>query len=319
MAALVITTGIRMPHVAARSQQPAQQPNQNPAPDSAQPPAAGQSDPASCKGVLHDQAALKAAVLGVTKYQKTYVLLVAGDARNSVTSATSPAIRDLSVEVNEDEAAAVAQSLQAEDVERTPATADSPVQPLEDLSAGKTQAVILWAPLAGAGMIDLGLEDKVAVYSVDRPRTSPAAFTQTQAASTAPNACAAAISDDLDSFGVLPAELLVTVHIRELFNTPTPAFSMQNAEQGGQVFNQVCARCHGANAVWDPALAPVDLLVSIRRFQFVGFKYIVMNGRPQKGMPPLRGTVSDDQIALIYQYLTARSKHQINPQASAHQ
>jgi mono/diheme cytochrome c family protein len=30
-------------------------------------------------------------------------------------------------------------------------------------------------------------------------------------------------------------------------------------------------------------------------------------GRPEKGMPPLRGTVTEDQIARIYQYLKARS------------
>jgi mono/diheme cytochrome c family protein len=86
---------------------------------------------------------------------------------------------------------------------------------------------------------------------------------------------------------------------------------MNGAERGQQAFQQNCARCHGQYAVWDRSLAPVNLLISIRRFQFVGFKYIVMNGRPQKGMPPLRGTVSDDQIALIYQYLVARSKHQL--------
>jgi mono/diheme cytochrome c family protein len=42
-----------------------------------------------------------------------------------------------------------------------------------------------------------------------------------------------------------------------------------------------------------------------------------MNGRPQKGMPPLRGTVSEEQIALIFQYLQARSKNLITVTASA--
>jgi len=61
----------------------------------------------------------------------------------------------------------------------------------------------------------------------------------------------------------------------------------------------------------------VNLLFSIRRFQYIGFKYIVMNGRPTKGMPPLRGTVSEEQIALIFQYLQARSKNLITVTASA--
>jgi hypothetical protein len=154
------------------------------------------------------------------------------------------------------------------------------------------------------------LEDKVAIFSVDRPKGPPAEYAGH--ADAQPNACAAAISDDLDSFGVLPAELLVPVNMRSLFGTPTPVFSLQNAELGGQAFEQICARCHGSHAVADKTLAPVDLLVSIRRFQFIGFKYIVLNGRSQKGMPPLRGTVSDDQIALIFQYLQARSKHELS-------
>ena len=108
---------------------------------------------------------------------------------------------------------------------------------------------------------------------------------------------------------MLPAELLVPVNLRSMLNTPTPVFSMQNAQKGQVIFQQICSRCHGQYAVQDPVLAPVDLLKSIRRFQFIGFKYIVMNGRSQKGMPPLRGTLTQDQIALIYQYLVARSKH----------
>jgi len=184
-----------------------------------------------------------------------------------------------------------------------------PARNYRDLAAGKTDGAILWGPLAGMGMIDLGLEDKVSVFSVDRPKDPPPAFMGQPTIQA--DACAAAIADDLDSFGVLPAELLVPVYIRSMLNTPTPVFSMQNARQGGQVFQQVCARCHGPNAVWDPALAPVNLLNSIRRFQFIGFKYIVMNGRAQKGMPPLRGTVTEDQIALIFQYLQARSKNEL--------
>jgi hypothetical protein len=61
----------------------------------------------------------------------------------------------------------------------------------------------------------------------------------------------------------------------------------------------------------------VNLLMSIRRFQFIGFKYIVMNGRQQKGMPPLRGAVSEDQIALIFQYLLARSKNELTASAKS--
>jgi quinohemoprotein ethanol dehydrogenase len=114
----------------------------------------------------------------------------------------------------------------------------------------------------------------------------------------------------LDVSGVLPAELLVPVEIRPLLTMQAPAFSVAEAQQGEAVFNQVCARCHGVDAVADPhGLAPVDLRLSIRRFSYPGFTYIVRNGRPQRSMPPFRGTVSNEQIELLYQYLKARSNH----------
>ncbi|MGA8272256.1 MAG: cytochrome c [Candidatus Sulfotelmatobacter sp.] len=279
-------------------------------PDAAMQDQAATSQSSPCKGILAHPDALKKTLPEVPKYQKTYVLVLGGSAKDKITDPTSPAIRDLSVEINDDpESAAVASDLHIANVHRVQASDQSPVQPLVDLGAGKTDAAILWAPLAGAAMSDLGLEDKISLYSVDRPQPAPAPYTGAWTGNTDP--CAASISDDLDSFGVLPGELLVPVHIRDLFDTPTPTFSMKGAERGQQAFQQICARCHGQYAVWDRSLAPVNLLISIRRFQFVGFKYIVMNGRPQKGMPPLRGTVSEDQIALIYQYLVARSKHEL--------
>jgi cytochrome c553 len=267
------------------------------------------SQPSSCKGILAQPDALKSSLRRVPKYQKTYVLVVGGSARDTVTTPTSTLLPGLAIEIyDEPTAVAITQDLHLTKVTRVPLTEQSPVQPLVDLAAGKVDAAILWGPLAGAGLIDLGLEDKVAVFSVDRPKSAPAEYAHPD---TPPDACAAAIADDLDSFGVLPAELLVPVNMRAMLGTPTPVFSMQNAEQGGQAFEQICARCHGSHAVADPTLAPVDLLRSIRRFQYIGFKYIVLNGRPEKGMPPLRGTVSEDQIALIYQYLTARSKQEL--------
>jgi hypothetical protein len=261
-----------------------------------------------CKGILAQPDTLKKSLVLVPKYQRTYVLVLGGTAKDQITSPTSPAIANLSVEINDNpESAAVASDLHIANVHRVTASDQSPVQPMVDLGAGKTDAVIMWAPLAGAALIELALEDKTSVFSVDRPLSAPAPFSSD--ALGQPDACAAAISDDLDSFGVLPGEVLVPVYIRDMLHVPTPVFTMQGAQQGEKVFQQICARCHGQYAVRDPGLAPVDLLVSIRRFQFIGFRYIVMNGRPQKGMPPLRGTVSEPQIALIYQYLTARSKH----------
>jgi hypothetical protein len=260
-----------------------------------------------CKGIPAQPDTLKQTLSRVPKYHKTYVLVVGPNAQAKITSATSPGLADTAIEINDEPSAnAVAQDLHLTNVHRVPMTDQSPLQPLVDLGAGKTDAVIMWAPLAGIGLIDLGLDDKSTVFTVDRPQDPPPAFAGPQSIQT--DACASAIADDLDSFGVLPGELMVPIVLRSLLNTATPIFTMANAQQGGVVFNQICARCHGPNAVWDKTLAPVNLLVSIQRFQFIGFKYIVMNGRAQKGMPPLRGTVSEEQIALIYQYLQARSK-----------
>jgi mono/diheme cytochrome c family protein len=108
---------------------------------------------------------------------------------------------------------------------------------------------------------------------------------------------------------VLPAELLVPVNIRTLLTRRAPAFSLAAAREGGPLFNQSCSKCHGPDAVADPhGLAPVDLRISTPRFTYPGFLYIILNGRPDRSMPPLRGTVTEDQIALIYQYLRARSQ-----------
>ena len=107
---------------------------------------------------------------------------------------------------------------------------------------------------------------------------------------------------------MLPAELLVPVDIRALLTRQAPRFSLEAARAGQPLFNQVCSKCHGANAVADPkGLAPVDLRTSVPRFTYPGFLYIILNGRPEKGMPPLRGTVTEEQVAVIYQYLKARS------------
>ncbi len=181
-------------------------------------------------------------------------------------------------------------------------------QPLQDVKDQKLDAAIVWAPLAGLALIELGLDDQVAVFAVDRPRDAPAALHAPAAPGTI-EPCAAAIADDLDADGVLPAELLVPVNIRTLLSRRAPAFNLADAREGGPLFNQVCSKCHGPDAVADPhGLAPVDLRISTPRFTYPGFLFIILNGRPDKSMPPLRGTVTEDQIALIYQYLKARSQ-----------
>jgi mono/diheme cytochrome c family protein len=65
------------------------------------------------------------------------------------------------------------------------------------------------------------------------------------------------------------------------------------------------------------ALAPVDLIRSVRRFTYPGFLYIVLNGRPKRGHPGFRGTLENQDIANVYQYVRARSRGELHVTRSA--
>jgi hypothetical protein len=259
----------------------------------------------ACKGISAQHDKLVGAVAGVVTYRSTYVLVLSDRASAQIKSPTDPALQSLEIGIQQSTPAVeVANALYLTKLKLYPTDSSSPGAPLSDLAAGKIDAAIMWAPLAAALALDLGIDDKISIYSVDRPRDPPVEYS---VQNSPPDSCTAAINDELEGGGVLPAELLVPVNIRSLLGQRAPSIDLKAATAGGKVYGEVCAKCHGVNAVWDPALAPVDLLRSVRRFQFVGFKYIVMNGRPQKGMPPLRGTISEDQIASVFQYLRARS------------
>lgn len=258
-----------------------------------------------CNGLA--SARLPGVLSAVPRYGSTYVLVVPQRLAETVPNATAPAVRGLHVGATSGSAAGdVARSLGITNVEEVPFNESAPSQLLQDVRDGKLDAAVLWAPLAGLSILDLELDGLVSLYTVDKPHPAPGALHAT--AMTDP--CAMAIADELDVSGVLPAELLVSVEIRDLLGEPPPKFDLAQAQEGGVVFNQTCARCHGADAVADPhGLAPVDLRLSIRRFSYPGYHYIVLNGRPLKSMPAFRGTITDAQIALIYQYLKARSNN----------
>jgi mono/diheme cytochrome c family protein len=267
------------------------------------------ADPASCTGLLLQPARLAGILSLVPKYGSTYVLVVPQRLSAQVPNPDAPGLKTIEVGIQRDTASVnVALALGLTRVREYALDLGAAAQPLQDVKDQKLDAAIMWAPLAGLVLIELGLDDQVAVFAVDRPRAAPAALHAPGAPGTI-EPCAAAIADDLDSNGVLPAELLVPVNIRTLLSRRAPAFDLAAAREGGPLFNQVCSRCHGPDAVADPrGLAPVDLRISTPRFTYPGFLYIILNGRPDKSMPPLRGTVTEDQIALIYQYLKARSQ-----------
>jgi mono/diheme cytochrome c family protein len=55
----------------------------------------------------------------------------------------------------------------------------------------------------------------------------------------------------------------------------------------------------------------------VRRFTYPAFLYIVLNGRSQKGHPGFRGTLDEQQITNVYQYVRARSRGDLDVTASA--
>ena len=295
--------------------------HQNPPPPASQPqsgqPQSGQPaapDPAACKGVLGQIRRVPGVLAGVPRYGSTYVLVVPQRLAEKVPAADAPGVKALRVGVHSGTPAVdVARALGLTNVKEYALDPAAAAQPLQDVKDGSLDAAILWAPVAGLGIIEFGLDGLVSVYTVDKPRPGPAPLGGGGPAGGSSDPCAAAIADELDISGVLPAELLATVEIRDLLARRAPAFDLAQARAGGELFNQVCAKCHGADAVADPkGLAPVDLRLSIARFSFPGFTYIVLNGRPEKSMPPLRGTVTEDQIAQMYQYLKARH-HKLLP------
>jgi len=263
-------------------------------------------DPAACKGLLSNLGRISPVLSGVPKYASTYVLVIPQRLADTVPAADAPGLKEIEVGVQSGTPAVdVAGALGLTKIREYRLDLATAGLPLQDIADKKLDAAIMWAPLAGLAIIELGLQGAVSLFTVDRPRGAPAVLH----AEAVAHPCALAIADELDASGVLPGELLVPVDIRTLLTRQAPRFSLDAARDGQPLFNEVCSRCHGPNAVADPkGLAPVDLRTSVRRFTYPGFLYIILNGRPEKSMPPLRGTVTEEQVALIYQYLKARSQ-----------
>jgi mono/diheme cytochrome c family protein len=269
---------------------------------------AAEEESSPCAGIA--SGALAGTLSAVPRYGSSYILVVPERHAATVTGPASPELRGLRIGIHAGTAAAqVARALGLTNLQEYSWDESSPFKPLQDVNAGTTDAAILWGPLAGFGVLELGIAEQVSLYTLDRPRPAPASLLTT----ATPNDCSSAILDELSVAGALPAELLVSVDIRSMLKERAPEFSLAEAENGGLAYAEFCSQCHGPSAVADPkGLAPVDLRVSVRRFSYPGFHYIVLNGRPTRSMPPLRGTVTNEQIGRIYLYLKARSEKLLN-------
>lgn len=85
--------------------------------------------------------------------------------------------------------------------------------------------------------------------------------------------------------------------------------------EGWRQYSANCARCHGQDVLPNPVAA--DLLLSlgpggpIKSEQM--FADIVTAGRPAKGMPPFKETLTQDRIKAIYAYVKGRAEKRIPP------
>jgi len=224
----------------------------------------------------------------VPRYGATYVLVLSPRVGADVTSLDAPALKTVEVAVHDGTAGAA--MVQAKGLKPRPYALDREnlTRPIADLLGGGAQAAVLWAPLAALGIDRLDPDGTLRMVNAGGPEPPPAALAD---AAGAPNPCAANLAGLIEANGVVPAELLVPADIRKLIGRPPPVRDPEAVRQGSALYARQCAQCHGPHAMAQTgALAPVDLLRSVRRFQFAGFEYIVLNGRPHNGMPPLRGT-----------------------------
>jgi hypothetical protein len=175
----------------------------------------------ACKGISAQDDKLVAAGAPVVTYRSTYVLVLSDRASAQIKSPSDPALQGLEIGIQQSTPEVeVANALHLTKLKLYPTGSSSAGAPLSDLAGGKIDAAIMWALLAAALVLDLGIDDKVSIYSVDRPRNPPVEYS---APNSTPDSCTAAINDELEGSGVLPAELLVPVNIRSLLGQRAPS------------------------------------------------------------------------------------------------
>ncbi len=264
----------------------------------------------ACQSLTGSLDQIAATLSSVPRYGATYVLVLSPRVGADVTSLDG--LKTVEIAVQDGTAgAAIVQSAGLKS-RPYPLDRENVTKPIADLLGGGAEAAVLWAPLAALGIDRLDPAGTLRMVNVGGPEPPPAGFAAPSAG--APDPCALNLAGLIEANGVVPAELRVPPDIRKLIGRPPPARDAEAARQGAALYARQCAQCHGPHALAQTgALAPVDLLRSVRRFQFAGFEYIVLNGRPHNGMPPLRGTLSEPQIAAIYQYVRARSRGELGP------
>ena len=95
---------------------------------------------------------------------------------------------------------------------------------------------------------------------------------------------------------------------------PAPKVSEKEYE-GWRQYSVNCARCHGQDVLPNPVAA--NLLVSLAPGGPVDspekFSQVVTEGRPHRGMPAFKQTLTPGQIQAVYAYVRGRAEKRISP------
>jgi mono/diheme cytochrome c family protein len=85
--------------------------------------------------------------------------------------------------------------------------------------------------------------------------------------------------------------------------------------EGWRQYSVNCARCHGQDVLPNPVAA--NLLVSLAPGGPVDtpekFSQVVTEGRPHRGMPAFKQTLTPEQIQAVYAYVRGRAEKRISP------
>src|SRR3954463_13026349 len=126
-----------------------------------------------------------------------------------------------------------------------------------------------------------------------------------------------------DTAGIRPH---TTSPRRDTVRTQTDSVSGSQQEQGGfrvspveyegwRQYSVQCARCHGQDVLPNPVAA--NLLASLAAGGGIDspekFAQVVSEGRPHRGMPSFRKTLTPAQMRAVYTYVKGRADKRIPP------
>jgi cytochrome c len=81
--------------------------------------------------------------------------------------------------------------------------------------------------------------------------------------------------------------------------------------EGWRQYMTNCARCHGDDAVGGIVAPDLRKAVASDSVNQTSFHATVAEGRPAKGMPSFKGSLSAEQIDAIYAYVRARASKEL--------